>query len=368
MCAVVALLGKGETPADGVTDYCELLARALADQGVHTQIDRFQWFERGWTRELFGLLRRISPRRGDWTLIQYTAMAWSRHGFPIGVLVVVAALRLRGVRCAIVMHEASSQHQNEYPLVGRIRAFVQDSIVRTLYLFSSLSIFTIPLARVRWLPANHAKGVFIPLGANIPACESVPGGAVTEGLATRKVSVFCLSGHPSLKRELDDISAAARAVVKNGVKLRMLFVGRGTAEAAVDIASAFQESGVEIVNLGMMKPFEVAAALSESDAFLYVRGPVSLQRSSALAGIACGLPVVGYAGEDVGTPLAEAGTLLVPLYDQLALGEALTRVLLDDGVRRSMRARSLLAQRKYFSWALIAESFIRELGIKRSVR
>jgi glycosyltransferase involved in cell wall biosynthesis len=148
----------------------------------------------------------------------------------------------------------------------------------------------------------------------------------------------------------------------------MLFLGRGTAEAAVDITSAFQESGVEIVNLGMMRPEEVAAALSKSDAFLYVRGPVSLQRSSALAGIACGLPVVGYAGEDLGTPLAEAGTLLVPLYDQAALGEALTRVLLDDGLRKSMRSRSSLAQRKYFSWTLIAESLIRELGIMRSVR
>ena len=82
MCFVVALLGNGESPADGVADYCDLLARALADEGVHIEIDRVGWFESGWTKSLFGLLRRTAPGRGDWALVQYTAMAWSRHGFP----------------------------------------------------------------------------------------------------------------------------------------------------------------------------------------------------------------------------------------------------------------------------------------------
>jgi glycosyltransferase involved in cell wall biosynthesis len=90
---------------------------------------------------------------------------------------------------------------------------------------------------------------------------------------------------------------------------------------------------------------------------LCVRGPLYPRRGSALAGIACGLPIVGYAGEADGTPIAEAGVELVPYGDQQALAEALERVLVDQALWQRLHHKSLEAQKRYFSWELIAEKF-----------
>jgi hypothetical protein len=53
---------------------------------------------------------------------------------------------------------------------------------------------------------------------------------------------------------------------------------------------------------------------------LCVRGKLFPRRGSALAGIACGLPIIAYAGATEGTPLAEAGIELVPYRDCEVLG------------------------------------------------
>ena len=41
----IALLGRGESPADGVQDYCEYLARALELQGVELKLVRVDWVQ-----------------------------------------------------------------------------------------------------------------------------------------------------------------------------------------------------------------------------------------------------------------------------------------------------------------------------------
>ena len=60
---------------------------------------------------------------------------------------------------------------------------------------------------------------------------------------------------------------------------------------------------------------------------LCVRGRIYLRRGSAIAGIACGLPIIGYAGESAGTPLDDAGVVLTPYRDGRAAGLALSRIL-----------------------------------------
>jgi glycosyltransferase involved in cell wall biosynthesis len=73
---------------------------------------------------------------------------------------------------------------------------------------------------------------------------------------------------------------------------------------------------------------------------------------------------VGYAGAAEGTPLAEAGIQLVPYGDRQALGVALERVLTDTNLRKELHERNLTAQRKYFSWDVIANVFMESLDSK----
>ena len=88
----------------------------------------------------------------------------------------------------------------------------------------------------------------------------------------------------------------------------------------------------------------------------------SCERGSAIAGIACGLPVIGYAGPETAPPVTDAGVVLIAPEKKADLGEALVRVLTDEGYRTSLAERSRLAHRQHFSWEAIAARYARVLN------
>jgi glycosyltransferase involved in cell wall biosynthesis len=363
---VFALLGKREIPADGVTDYCNNLAEALRGQGVHLVVRRVLWFEGGWLKALKSLWRGVGPSRGDWAVVHYTALGWSVRGFPIGVLLIVLVLRLRRVRCGIVMHEPWHQGFLHHHIVNDLRAAFQDVVIRSLHRLSTRTIFTIPVALVGWVRASDSKSVFIPLGPNVPETLSVPYPPRDPGVTSRTISVFCLSPPPALQTELDDILNATRVPVSAGLTVRIVFMGRGTDAASAEIVRKFDESGIEVEVLGLQAPESISDAIAHSDVLLCVRGTLNLRRGSALAGIACGVPVVGYSGDEHGTPLVEAGVSLVPMHDKPALGAAVARILLDDSFAREMHLKNLATQRKYFSWNVVARQYVKCLSLDRT--
>jgi glycosyltransferase involved in cell wall biosynthesis len=351
----VALLGRRDTPVDGVEDYCKYLGKALARRGVSLRTARVGWADRGWVNALFRLRRDCAEWRGTWVLLQYTALGWSRRGFPIGALVALGILKRRGVRCAVVFHEPFGFCGPRW--IDRIRGACQNWIVRALYRRADRSIFTAPLHIIAWLPRSAAKATFIPIGANIPEPGVHPSAAGDRNGAGKTVAVFCLSDPPNLQNELEDISLAVRAAAKGGANLRVVFLGRGTAEAKNEIESAFARIPVKVSNLGLQDAGEISRILAESDAMLCVRGELFPGRGSAIAGIACGLPIVGYGDESRIFPLSEAGLYLAPYSNSEALGVALTQVLDDSQLREQLRARSRRAQEEYFSWDGIAKKF-----------
>ena len=82
--------------------------------------------------------------RGKWVVLQYTALGWSRRGFPIGVLVSLAIVKLRGARCATMFHEPSGTSGPR--VIDRIRGAFQDWTVRNLHHLSQKSVFSVPLS------------------------------------------------------------------------------------------------------------------------------------------------------------------------------------------------------------------------------
>jgi hypothetical protein len=354
---IFALIGKGEAPADGVADYCNNLSEAFARSGIKLEIIRVTWFEHGWISTITKLCRAIKPGSGDWVLLQYTALGWSRRGFPFGALFVMAALRLRGLYCGVVMHEPWHQGIVTPRLIDKGRIFFQDLVIRSLHFLSVRTVFTIPIQLVGWLSYKDRKSVFIPLGSNVCETLFVPYPPRPPGTGSRIISVFCLSGLPVLLRELGDIYEASCVAASAGLRVRIIFLGRGTEEAAKEISRTFAESEVRTEILGHRDPQEIADVIAHSDVLLCVRGTLNLRRGSALAGIACGVPVVGYSGDEMGTPLVEAGLSLVLPYDRAALGAALTRVLTDETYARELHLKNIATQRNYFSWDVIARQF-----------
>lgn len=359
---VIALLGWREMPTDGVDDYCTFLGEALARHGATLEKYRVEWATSGWTRALLRLWRESAEWRGRWVILQFTCLAWSRRALPFGALAAMAIARMRGARTAVFFHEPYGYDGTRW--TDRLRTACQQWVIRQLYRRAERAIFADPLHRIPWFPKNETKAVFIPIGASVPEPPDASSvAAARRANGDRTVAVYCVGDPPYLQEELEDISGALRAVCGNGFKIRVVFFGRGTAEAKEEIREAFEALPVQLQNFGLQPAEAVSRHLAESDVMVCVRGKLFPRRSSAIAGITCGVPMVAYAGACEGTHLAEAGVELVPYRDAHSLGLAMKRLLEDDQHWNEFHVRSVLVHQKYLSWDAIAEKFIAALGL-----
>lgn len=362
MLSLIAMLGLTNQPTCGVEDYCTFLGRALAQLGIRLDTVHVHWSRQGWVRALLQLRRESATWRGKWVVVQYTAGGWSRYGFPFCALIVMAILRHRGVCCAVTFHEPYPWETEASDPIQRLRSACQGWVIRRLYHGAAKAIFADPLETIDWLRGDRGKATFIPIGANVPEPIATLERKATKLDSAKTVAVFCLSETPTRKNELDDISAAIRFAASEVPGLRLRLIGKGTEEASGEIERAFEGSSVKLENLGVRSAEEVSRLLSESDAMLCVRGQLFPRRGSAMAGIACGVPIIAYAGPAQDTPLADTGIEFVPWRNRAALGLALVRVLKDEKLQSEMRARSRRGQDSYFSWDRIARRHVEALA------
>ena len=117
--ALVALLGCHDEPTDGVEDYCIFLEKALRLRRAAMELVRVPWAERGWLAALRWLWRESAKWHGRWVLVQYTALGWSRRGFPLGFLPVLFLLQRRKLSIAVIFHDARAYPGTRW--VDRIR-------------------------------------------------------------------------------------------------------------------------------------------------------------------------------------------------------------------------------------------------------
>ena len=355
---LVALLGKLETPTDGVEDYCHWLSRALLKTGWELECLQFPW-PQGWFAAFAWLWRHSRDWRGRWVLVQYTAFSWSRHGFTFGLLAVLWILRRRGVRSALVLHDPGPCAGQRW--IDGLRRRVQVPVLRAAYRLSDRSIFTVDLENASWLSANRAKAVFIPVGANLPGTSPIALKAGAGSNRPKEVAVYCLTGGVHAQREAEAIAYAVLRAAGEAGPVRLVLLGRNAITGEAPLRAALAGSGVEVEVHGVLPAEAVEQRLSQADVLLFVRGGISSRRGSAIAGIVCGLPVVAYSWRETGPPVTEAGVVLVPSGDREALAGALTRVLADDAVRAHLRRRSLGARERYFSWEAIAAKYAEAL-------
>jgi glycosyltransferase involved in cell wall biosynthesis len=362
---LIALLGRRERPTDGVADYCGFLSQALSKRGVKMETVHVEWEEHGWRVALRNLRRRRGEWHSSWVVAHYTGMAWSRRGFPLGLPMVLANLRRGGARCGVVFHEAARQPSGPR-LRDKLRGACQDWVIRRAFRSADKAIFTVPIENLAWVPRNSSKAVYIPIGANIPERLCPRDSANEQRHSQKTVAVFCLSQNSNLALEIADLSRAAERVCESAGPTRFVIMGKGTGEARPEIERALAGKGVGVNVLGRVAADQVADTLANADVLLYVYGHVSQTRGSALAGVACGLPIVGYSGA-IREPICDAGVELVPYRDREALAAALVRVLNDDALRAALRRKSRDAQQRQFSWDSIAQKYIEALDLKSHV-
>ena len=353
MQTAIALLGQKDQPTDAVEDYCRYLAAALQPYGIQLDIRRVPWEIHGWAAALEALPLMAKQWRDTWVLVQYTALAWSEHGFPQKFLRVLRILKAAGARVAVVFHDVLP-----YPgtrLVDRFRRLTQTYVMRRVVSQTEAAIFTVSPERVSWLPDRLDNVVFIPVGANLPIPQGSPTSPVQHGVP--EIAIFGITGGEPGNRETSAIVSAVRSAIHAVGPLKLNVFGRGASQHEKPLRQAFEGLPVTISVEGVLTPEGVVERLSDSDVLLFVRGPISTRRGSAIAGIACGLPVVGHCGPETASAITEAGVILVPENDSSALGDALLRVLSDKDYRQQLRARSCAAYKNQFSWSAIASRF-----------
>ncbi len=364
---VVLLLGRKDEPTDAVEEYCGYLCEALGHRSVKGEIHRVRWKEHRWADAVEELRRVAVNWRGRWVFTQYTALAWSERGFPRRVLRILRVLREAGVRLGVVFHDVE-------PFAGTravdvLRRQVQLRVMRQMSRTADLAVFTVPLSVVSWL-GSADNATFIPVGANLPQIRNdrEPGGATESNDAGdptfARIAVYGITGGAAGGEECSKIARAVRFATERGAKLELHAFGRGAAERETELREKLNGDPVALRFDGLLSPDDVASAIRSADATLFVRGAISTRRGSAIAGIACGKPVVAYGGPDTAAQIAESGVVLVDRDSPTELGEALFRVATDRNFRESLSERSARAQETFFSWRAIAGRYVEAMNLK----
>ena len=355
---VIALLGRRDEPTDAVEDYCRHLGEALVAHDIQLQIRRVPWNTHGWAASLDALRLQAEAWGGSWVLVQYTALAWSLRGFPRRLLEILRVLRKSGARVAVVFHDAEPFAGTR--LTDRIRRLVQLRVMRDAVAFSDHTVFTVVLERSSWLRRDFGRSSFIPVGANLPGALDFEGHEEIHSPPT--IGVFSITGGTAGDAETRSIVAAVRHAALELGPLRLLVFGRNADKRENALRNALREVPVELLVSGVVGERELVKRFADSDVLLFVRGTISSRRGSAIAGIACGVPVIALQGAETAAPITEAGVILLPeALDETSLaarlGEALVRVLSDRNLRVQLVERSRAAHDSHLSWPAIAAKY-----------
>jgi glycosyltransferase involved in cell wall biosynthesis len=253
----------------------------------------------------------------------------------------------------IVFHDVEPYPGNR--LIDSIRRLSQVRTMRRALAFADLAVFTVPPENLSWLPATPPQAAFIPVGPNLPIPPTPPEHSSQGPVPT--IGVFSITGGEAGARETQIILAAVRhASLKLG-KVRLSIFGRHAELREAELREGFRDLAVELSIDGVLEPAQVVQKLFVCDVFLFVRGTISSRRSSAIAGIACGLPVIALSGSETAPPITEAGVELIPSDQADKLNNALVRLLSDPAYRAKLAARSTASYQTHFAWPAIAARF-----------
>lgn len=352
---MVALLGRPDEPTDGVAEYCDYLSRGLRQRGIALEIAQVPWASVGWAAAVRELRRRAESWPGIWVLLQYTALAWSKRGFPQRFCRVVQALVDAGAKVCVVYHDV--EPYGGMRIVDRLRRRSQLSTMTRALGIANAAVFTVPLNVVPWLCKPPGLAHFIPIGANLPIGTADRESSLAVPRKSPRVVIFGITGGGTGEKECGEIIPVLAAAAAKLGRIELHAFGRGALEAETTLRAGLRDTGVEVQVEGVLPAERVVNALRAADMMLFVREPISSRRGSAIAGISCGLPVVAYSGPHTTGPILEAGVVLVPKARPNELSEAMIRVLSDRTFRETLAEASRTAHERYFNWSAIAERY-----------
>jgi glycosyltransferase involved in cell wall biosynthesis len=355
---------------DGIGDYTALLSAELSQEHrVRILVDRDRSFApipgveivpgyRVSDRQSFRQLHDLVD--ADWTILQYNPFGYGRRGYNPVLPGVMKRLAESGkTRVAMMSHETYTPFYN-LPL--SLMALYQRPQFRRLLRASEVTWFSME-NRVEphrsWAPGRTM--LHLPVGSNIPPVPIDRQEARRRlGLADDEV-VLGVFGQAHVSRSLDLVGHAARAMQRDGRKVRLLYLGPdGNAFAALfpDLPSTTE---------GPLPADEVSRRLAAMDVFLATYGDgICARRGAFIAALQHGLPIAATIGPETDSYLAaeDNKAYLMARFDRPDDFAAIVRRLVEDrALAETLRHGALDLFDRVFAWPRIAQNLIQSLQL-----
>jgi glycosyltransferase involved in cell wall biosynthesis len=344
--ATSAFAEDDERTVDGVVDHARHLVCALDNVGATSELIAMNWRESGVLTAAIRVLRALWLHRPRRFLIHYSQLAWSRRGLPFGLLLLVAACRVFAPGCVWV-HDPDRVSTRRL-LRHRLASAVKGVGLRSATRIAGMSVVSVEPSRIYW-----AKGV---IRNRLAFCASPSNvGHAQWNPPSDMFTVACFGIDVDVvHREGPPISHVAEELARLIGPFRLRVLGTSRANRTESFVEHLQMVGVECDAPGYLEADAVAERLATSHAYLAARGPLSSRSGALAAALACGLPIVGYAGAETGFPVNQAGVVFVGSGDAKLLAEALAALSGDVARQAELSRRSSQAAAASMSWSDVA--------------
>jgi glycosyltransferase involved in cell wall biosynthesis len=345
----------------GVSDYTQLVALGLAREGdeVHVLGPAGVGLSGGHAGpSVYNDLGRFSPqdlmragqRLDGFARPRRLLVQWVPHGYGFCSANVFFCLWLWGRawfrrdQIDIVVHEAflpfreGSWRQDLVALVHRFMTAVLLCAVDRVWV-------TIPAWEAKWRPWAFGRRIpfrWLPVLNNIP---SAPGKTEVPALRQRYLSTGkYLLGHFSthgtnVTRMLTEILPS---LIGRREDVDVILIGKGSEEFRDDLVSSQSWLAGRLHATGPLNPLDLSLHLQACDLMLqpYPDG-ISTRRSSAMAALAYGIPLITTLGHNSETFWMKSGAaIIVPASDTARFVDEADRLLADDTKRTFLKLRS----------------------------
>ena len=344
---------RRSTDVDAIDEYSRRLVNALCDSGVPTR-----YIADGLSSA------RVQVADPRWILLQYNPFSYGPWGVAPGLIREAFSFRRRtGVPLAVSVHEAWVDKHDR----GRERwRSALMGAYQHAQLASLLRVADVVIAATQALVRKlRHDAIHVPVGSNVTPL------AITRNSARQRLDlhdevVVTLFGRAHPSRALEYATAAiellAEARGPGAVKVLNLGLGAPRIDTPREIA---------VATPGHLETDELSVCLRASDILLlpFADG-LSTRRTTLMAGLAHGLPVVGLYGpktDEVLTGSPDALTL-TPVGDIGAFAHATLQLANDPGRLRTSGELGRELYERHFDWPVTASRVAAALGIDGTAR
>ena len=336
---------------DAIDEYSRRLTGALCEAGSPAS-----YVDRGLTNVLAG-----APPR--WILLQYNPFSYGRRGFAPGLLRDAMRVRRRWPQAPFVVtvheHEAWVRSMSDWrsTLMG---AYQRAQMRLLLRMVDGVIVVRETLGRELGTACTH-----IPVGSNItPVPVTAEEARARLGLSGMLVLALFGRGNPA--RALDHAESAIEALssARGADGICVLNLGSGSPIPAVP-------AGVQIRTPGALSGGELSLHLRASELLLlpFTDG-MSTRRTTLMAGLAHGLPVIGLQGVNTDRILIQHidTMVLTPCGDVDAYAHAVVRLILDPTRRQAVGRAGRSLYERNFDWPVLAQMVLKALSDASAAR